>query len=233
MGTAQEVWQLIFLRIGVAFGEAACQIVPASLVSTLFPQSQHGSALGLVNWGIYFGYGTSYVIGNYVPVLDILGQGWRWCFYLSGMPGFIVALLLLATTSDPRSRSADGQEESALQDQPADGEKRVDEKRSLLARTWDSLKHFFQPAVLFLCLAACVRHTAGFAWAYNTQLYYDTYYPAVDVGLWLFFVSIVGGSVGILIGGAVSDRIVKKIGLHARAWVLAASQVINQVLESY
>lgn len=36
------------------------------------------------------------------------------------------------------------------------------------------------------------------------------------MGLWLFLVSIVGGSSGILIGGAVSDRIVKRAGLQAR-----------------
>lgn len=66
---------------------------------------------------------------------------------------------------------------------------------------------------------------AGFSWAYNSQLYFDFYYPDVDVALWLFVVSIVGGSAGILIGGAVSDRVVKR-GLHARAWVLAASQTL-------
>lgn len=49
------------------------------------------------------------------------------------------------------------------------------------------------------------------------------------MGLWLFLVSIVGGSSGILIGGAVSDRIVKRAGLQARyefcdwIWVLPVS----------
>ena len=67
---------------------------------------------------------------------------------------------------------------------------------------------------------------AGFSWAYNSQLYFDSYYPGYDVGLWLFLVSIVGGSSGILIGGVVSDRVVKRTGLQARAWVLAASQTV-------
>lgn len=48
----------------------------------------------------------------------------------------------------------------------------------------------------------------------------------MDVGLWLFLVSLTGGSFGILIGGTVSDRVVKRSGLHARAWVLGASQLI-------
>jgi len=74
MGVAQDVWQLVVLRMGIAFGEAACQVIPVSLVPIILPKSLHGTALGIVNWGIYFGYGLSYVVGNYVPALDILGQ---------------------------------------------------------------------------------------------------------------------------------------------------------------
>ena len=66
----------------------------------------------------------------------------------------------------------------------------------------------------------------GYSWAYNAQLYHDTYYPDFDVGMYLFITSIVGGSIGILVGGVVSDRIVKRVGVQARAWVLATSQVI-------
>ena len=82
--------------IAIVYSESACQPVSASLVMSIFPQvmiaffslfklsfdvtlvsfnkSLHGAALGLVNWGIYFGYGLSYVVGNYIPPLDILGQ---------------------------------------------------------------------------------------------------------------------------------------------------------------
>jgi len=34
----------------------------------------HGAALGVINWGIYFGYGMSLIVGSYIPPLDILGQ---------------------------------------------------------------------------------------------------------------------------------------------------------------
>ncbi|XP_057372732.1 putative metabolite transport protein HI_1104 [Daphnia carinata] len=227
MGTAQEVWHLIFLRFGVAFGESACQPVSASLVMSLFPQSLHGAALGLVNWGIYFGYGLSYVVGNYIPPLDILGQGWRWAYYLSGIPGFFFAALLLLTTSDPRSIAASKKDDSLPLEAERSSKKDPEiESKSICNTAWINLSYFLHPFVILLCLGACFRHTAGFSWAYNSQLYFDYYYPGTDVGMWLFSVSIVGGSCGILIGGAVSDRIVKRTGLHARAWVLAASQTI-------
>ena len=37
-------------------------------------QSLHGTAMGIITWGIYCGYGLSFVVGTYVPPLDILGQ---------------------------------------------------------------------------------------------------------------------------------------------------------------
>jgi MFS family permease len=138
----------------------------------------HGAALGLVNWGIYFGYGLSYVFGNYVTEANINGQvrikllsknfsllifkkknlqGWRWAYYLSGLPGFIFATILLITTSDPRRSQED------KQIMPS-------QKPLLVKATLANAREFFRPFVLLLCLAACVRHTAGFAWAYNTQL---------------------------------------------------------------
>ena len=48
--------------------------------------------------------------------------------------------------------------------------------------------------VLFLPSAA------GFCWSTNTQLYFQTYYPTADLGLWLSWVSIVGGSIGVTVG---------------------------------
>ena len=47
-----------------------------------------------------------------------------------------------------------------------------------------------------------VSPAAGFCWSTNTQLYFQTYYPTADLGLWLSWVSIVGGSIGVTIGQA-------------------------------
>ena len=46
------------------------------------------------------------------------------------------------------------------------------------------------------------------------------------MGIWLFLVSLLGGSIGILVGGTISDRIVKRMGLQARAWTLAVTQLL-------
>ena len=66
---------------------------------------------------------------------------------------------------------------------------------------------------------------AGFSWAYNTQLYFQTYYPSFNLGVWVSAVSIIGGSIGVALGGFVSDKLVPRLGPRARLYVLAASQV--------
>ncbi|KAK3851121.1 hypothetical protein Pcinc_042206, partial [Petrolisthes cinctipes] len=90
----------------------------------------------------------------------------------------------------------------------------------------EGIKSLLKPPVLVLCLAACIRHTAGFAWAYNTQQYFLTYYPDFNLGLWVTGASIIGGSLGVAVGGLVSDRLVKRIGIKARVYVLAGSQLL-------
>lgn len=70
-----------------------------------------------------------------------------------------------------------------------------------------------------------IHFLAGFCWGYNSALYFKTYYPDYDVSLWLTGISIGAGAVGTVIGGVLSDRLVSKLGISARALVLAISQV--------
>ena len=44
------------------------------MISDMFPPQLRGLAMSIFTWGIYFGYGISYAIGNYVSAADIMGQ---------------------------------------------------------------------------------------------------------------------------------------------------------------
>lgn len=50
------------------------------------------------------------------------------------------------------------------------------------------------------------------------------------IGLWMSWVPFVGGSIGVVLGGFISDRVVKRVGPYSRLLVLIASQV--RVLEA-
>lgn len=62
--------------------------------------------------------------------------------------------------------------------------------------------------------------------AYNCDLYFQTYFPDYDLGWALFAVTIVIGSIGVVVGGVVSDKFVAKMGVRSRVLILALSQLI-------
>jgi predicted MFS family arabinose efflux permease len=125
----------------------------------------------------------------------------------------LVAVLMGLTLKEPE-RKAIGQNGATS----ADGQKQKKVK------LW---KVLMQPNVVLLMIAASIRHTGGMTFAYNADLYYNNYFPEVDLGWWLFFVTIGIGSVGVVVGGVVSDKIVKKMGVRSRVLVLALSQLIS------
>ena len=70
----------------------------------------------------------------------------------------------------------------------------------------------------------------GYSWSYNTQLFFEEYYPDVNPGLWLALCSIIGGSFGVFVGGMLSDFAVKRLGLHSRLWILSICTVWNPII---
>jgi hypothetical protein len=79
---------------------------------------------------------------------------------LSGIPGFFFAVLLLVTTSDPRSLNRSKKNDSfSLEAEENAKKEKKEESPSIWNNAWINLSHFFHPFVLLLCLGACVRHT--------------------------------------------------------------------------
>jgi hypothetical protein len=77
--------------------------------------------------------------------------------------------------------------------------------------------------LLWLITIHCLA--GGLCFAYNCDLYFRNYFPDYDLGWWLFAVTIVIGSIGVVFGGVVSDKFVGKMGVSSRVAVLAISQV--------
>ena len=86
-------------------------------------------------------------------------------------------------------------------------------------------KTFSRPSLIILFVAGSIRNAGGYVWAYNTQPYFNKYYPDVNVGKYMSWIPLVGGSFGVVLGGFISDRLVKNRGSYARVWVLVFSQV--------
>lgn len=158
----------------------------------------------------------AYAFGNFITQADIDGKGWRWVFWIAAIPGFVLGLLMLLTLKEPaRSERADGQR---IVSQPR--REVLREKLLLLGRT------FVRPSLLILFLAGTIRNAGGYVWAYNTQPYFNKYYPQTNVGEYMSWIPLVGGSLGVVLGGFISDRLIKNRGFYMRVWVLIFSQVL-------
>jgi len=236
-GFSNAYWQLVLLRMGIAAGEAVCRPVAGSMLFELFSPSGRGLANGIFSWGVYYGYSLAFVLGLYMTEADIFGYGWRSVYVICAIPGLVMGVLIALFLRDPRYKAyqlTDTQTSTSTtskKDDDSEDQEAVQATESEGFGTYlkNLVKSFMNPAMLLLLLAACVRHTGGYCWAYNTRLYFGEFYPDFDsqLGWWIFADSLVGGSFGVFFGGFFSDRIVAKLGLHSRLWVLSAFTLLS------
>lgn len=187
--------------------ESGCNPLATGIMSDIFPEEKRALVMAIFNWGIYGGYGIAFPVGRYITKLDLGGLGWRICYYGTGVLALIMAVLTGTTLKEPE-RQQIGEDNGGANAQVS---------------LWRIL---LQPRVLLLVFAASIRHCGGMTFAYNADLYYNSYFPDVDLGWWLFIVTIGIGSIGVVVGGIVSDKIVAKMGIKSRVAVLAISQLI-------
>ena len=114
-GLSRNFAQMFLARIGVGVGEAALSPATYSMLSDMFPRDRLGRAVGVYSIGSFIGGGLAFLIGGYVinllkrvdtVVLPLLGalRPWQVTFFVVGLPGLLVALLILLTVRDPGRR---------------------------------------------------------------------------------------------------------------------------------
>jgi len=216
IGFATQYWQLVVLRMGIALGEGACRPAGTALIAEMFESRHRGVANGIFSWGVYFGYGFSFIFGIYVTQLDLFGQGWRATYVLAGAPGLLLAILL-SLADEPRNKSFS----SSKKKLEALGKSVEGVQWQRDSYLWKVVTALRQPGMLLLFLAASIRHTAGYAWAHNNVPYFSNYHQGKEIGYWLTVCTIGGGSVGVVGGGYLSDLAVTRLGLHSRLWLLS------------
>jgi MFS family permease len=112
-GLARKFWQLALARMGVGVGEASLSPAAYSLIADSFPPERRSTALGVYGMGIYIGAGMAFILGGLVVqftgsqpsfVLPLIGslRSWQLVFILVGLPGLLVALLLLTIREPAR-----------------------------------------------------------------------------------------------------------------------------------
>ncbi len=195
-------------RIGVGIGEAGATPPAHSLLSDYFPPEKRATALALYASGIYVGVGLGFWLGGWIND----AYGWRAAFFVVGLPGVAMALLVRLTVREPVRGMSEHQPVSA--------------RGYTIKETW----RFFAslPTGRFLGLAAGFHAFVGYglgAWipAFFVRLHHMT--PG-ELGLWLSWITAIGGASGSFLGGWIADRWVRHEP-RARVYVSAAGVLLT------
>ncbi|WP_104490641.1 spinster family MFS transporter [Acinetobacter indicus] len=111
-GLSKNFIQMFLARLSVGAGEAALSPAFYSIVADLFPKEKLGRALGVYAIGAFIGSGLAFLIGGYVigllkevdfVVLPLIGElkTWQLTFFIVGLPGVLLALVMILTVREP------------------------------------------------------------------------------------------------------------------------------------
>ena len=205
-GLAAGFASLFLARMGVGIGEAGGAPPSQSLVSDYFPPERRAFALGILYLYIPLGFLVGFALGGW------LGEtlGWRLAFAAVGLPGVVLAIVLLLTLKEPPRGYSEGVAA------PPSRTAFIATLRWFLARP--SLRH--------LPLAGAAHGIGAFAAAVWLPSYFVRIFgvgPA-EAGVWMAIAYGCGGGIGVLCGGYLADRLVQHRG-DARwyAWGSAAA----------
>lgn len=202
-GLAQNFWTLFIFRIGVGAGEAT--LIPASfsLFGDSFSSRQLGLAGGIFSTGIYLGGGLALVLGGLAvhllsdlhPVVPGIGTifPWQLVFFIVGLPGLLIALLILLTVREPPRKGAAGTGHTPLAD---------------VWRYWRRNWRTYMSHNLGFALLSLVSYGTA-AWI-PTYFIRDHDWSAGKAGIVFGVLGIVFGTSGVAFGGWFADRLVKR-----------------------
>ena len=204
-GRATDFMSLLLARIGVGAGEAGASPPSHSLISDYFPVEARATALSIYALGIPIGS----MIGNFVGGWGAEALGWRNTFYLVGLPGVLVALVIWFTLREPPRGMSDGividnSKSSGAGVNSGPAAPGVSEVLSLL---WS--KRSFRHLSFAAGLHAFVGYGAG---TWNAPFFIRIHeMPISEVGSWLALVSGIG-AIGTFLGGYWADKLADRTG---------------------
>src|SRR3546814_4618108 len=101
-GFAQNFTQLALSRVIVGVGEAGGSPPSYSLISDYFPPKERGVGLALYSLGVPIGSMIGAALGGWVAA----EYGWRMAFIVVGLPGLLMALIMLLVVREQIGRAS-------------------------------------------------------------------------------------------------------------------------------
>lgn len=186
-GLAHGALGLSVARAFVGVGEASYTTLAPIVIDDVAPPAHRGKWMGIFSAAIPIGSALGYVLGGH-----ILGAyGWRAAFVVVGAPGVVAALLCLLIAEPTQTR--------ARRPAPTGWRRALRE----LAST-----PLYRATVLGSC--AYTFAIGGFAYWGPTYLHLRYSLPPGRASLLFGLLSLAGGAMGTLLGGALTDRGVRR-----------------------
>jgi MFS family permease len=214
-GFVRSFPQLALARSGVGVGEATGTPVVVSLLGDWFPPHRRGLAFAVFAVSAYVGTGLALVAGSVivhafaglasvdVPVIGPV-RTWQFVFLLIGPPGLLVIPFVLAL-HEPRRAGSAGSSRT-----PDAGTPDLPRVVAHYRRHWRA----FATQHAASTLLAMLFYGTG-AWV--PEFLRRTYgLPIAQGGLWFGCVTVAAGTLGVLAGGAISDRMLRAGRTDAR-----------------
>lgn len=206
-GFAGNFWQLLAARMGVGIGEAGGTPPATAMISDVFPAKKRALALGIYTTGISWGILIGFILGGAIAAK----HGWKMAFFVAGVPGLILAVILMFTVEEPKRGQAD-----ALND--------IGEIPSL----GETLRFFkSQRAMVSMLLGGVFVCISANAFLVGIPLYFMRVHeiPLQEVGVVLGLMIGGIGGVGAILMGAICDKLSER-DLRWRPWMILITGAI-------
>lgn len=181
--------QLVLARIAAAVGEAGCKPPTYSLVGDYFPQPAERTRAMSIYWlGGPLAVIISFIGGGWLNEL----YGWRVTFFLMGIPGLVLAVIVKLTVVEPRiAARGDGANVRA-----------APSLKAVLYTLWH------QRSSRHLTIALTLLYTMGSGLSpwYAAFMIRSHGMGTAELGVWLGLIFGLGGIAGTLLGGYVATR---------------------------
>ena len=192
-GLTANFVQLLVARVAVGVGEAASTPATASVMADYFPPNRRTSAAAVFVLAIPLGALIGAAGGGYIAQYT----DWRTAFVIAGLPGLILALLLVLTIREPIRGHYDAAGLGA-----ADAPPLTAVLRRMIQR----------PAFIHVLMGSTVASMGGFGVnIFLAQYFFRRFGLGIgDSGLLSGLISAIPGSISMLGGGLLADWLGKK-----------------------
>lgn len=199
--------QFFLARMGVGVGEATLSPSAYSIIADYFPKNRMATAMSVFAMGIFVGSGLALVVGAgiiaqmptegliQVPVFGAVFP-WQIIFLYVGLPGLVIALLLLTVKEPPRR--------GLLQSNGTTAKPSLTESLQLIFTHWK--------AYLFICFGIAFSAMVN----YGSTAWVPTYFVRTfgwtvpQAGFRYGLVLVSSSIAGVLFGGWYADYLNKK-----------------------